>query len=135
MPKIFSIKVGAGIPVLPGICADHYHEVRELRLAMQKEVDAVKAREAELREFIINTLSATDETGAAGEKYRAQITRDTKPSATDWEKIYDYIVENDRFDLLNKALSITAIKELWEAGEKIPGVSKVHVKSLSITKI
>lgn len=130
-----SITRGDPIPRTIGRCADDLADVRQLRLAMQKQVDAVAKRESELRDHIIDNLSVGDDTGAAGKKYRAQIKTDTKPTVTDWEDVYDYIVDNDRFDLLQKRLGDKAIAEIWDEGEQIPGVEKITVKSVSITKI
>lgn len=135
MTKEVSITRGDPIPKSVGRCADEYAEVRELRLAMQKEVDTVQKRESELREFIIENLSSGDDTGAAGLKYRAQIKIDIKPTVKDWDKVFDFIVENDRFDLLQKRVSDKAIKEIWGENETVPGIEKINVKTVSITKI
>lgn len=126
---------GAPLPESIGRCADLYAETREMRLAMQKVVDAVAKREAEIREHIIQHLEASDDTGAAGLKYRAQIKKDTKPKVEDWEKVYDFIVEADRFDLLQRRIADKAVKDMWEEGEEVPGVGRIHVPSVSITKI
>lgn len=126
---------GGPIPETVGRTADLYAEVRQLRLDMQREVDEIQARESELREHIINNLSASDDTGASGLKYRAQIKKKTKPKANDWSKIHEYIVENDRFDLLQKRLADKAVMDCLEEGIKIPGVEKIHIPDVSITKI
>ncbi len=109
--------------------------MRALANAMQKEVAAVKKRESELRDHLIDNLSAGDDTGASGKKYRAQIKTATKPTVTDWEPLYDYIVEEDRFDLLGRSVNAKPVAEIWESGETVPGVDKITVKSVSITKI
>ena len=126
---------GDPLPKSLGRCADLYHEVKELRLAMQKEVDAVKDRETEIYKHLVDNLSASDDTGAAGLKYRAQIKTDTVDTVDDWELVHDYVYENDRFDLLGKSLAKKAAKEMREAGVKIPGVKQMTVKKISVTKI
>ncbi len=133
--KPIGLKVGDKMPKSIGRCADAYHEIRELRLAMDKDVKKIKARETEIHNHILDNLSASDDTGAAGLKYQAQIKTDEKASADDWEEIYDYISDNDRFDMLGKSLNQKAIKEMWDNDMKVPGVKKVNVKSVSITKI
>ncbi|MCK9513688.1 MAG: hypothetical protein M0R28_21025 [Pigmentiphaga sp.] len=127
--------VGAPMPRSIGLCADLYSEVRELRLAMQKHTDAVKERETEIREYIINNLSKSDDTGAAGKRYRAQIVRKVVPSVTDWTKLWDYVKKTGRFDLLQKRVSDTAVKDSWETGNEIPGVDRFHAVEVSITKL
>lgn len=125
---------GAPIPESYGRCADLYKEVEELHREMKAEVDAVYARMSELREHMINGLSKSDDTGAVGLKYRVQVKTDTKPKPNDWDAIYEYITENNRFDFLQRRLSDRAVMDVIEAGEKVPGVEKIHIPKLSITK-
>tara|TARA_R110000772_G_scaffold2839_1_gene10322 strand:- start:32722 stop:33135 length:414 start_codon:yes stop_codon:yes gene_type:complete len=131
----FSYNFGDDLPKSLGLCTDHLKKVSKLRLAMQKEVDEVKKRETEIQEHIIEHLSASDDTGVSGKFYQSKVVTSEAASAEDWDKVYDFVHAQDRFDLLSKSLSQKAIKEMWEAGEQIPGVTKVNVKKLSITKV
>lgn len=126
---------GAPMPASIGLCADQFSEVRELRLAMQKIVDNVKAREDELKEHIIQNLSKSDDTGAAGKKYRAQIVRKAVPTLKDWDAFTRFVAESKRFDLIHKRVADKTVKDMWEAGEAVPGVEKFNVVDVSITKI
>jgi len=132
-PKMF--KEGAPIPPSVGLCADLYAEVREMRLAMDKHVATVKARETELREHIIANLSKSDDTGAAGKRYRAQIVMKEKPSLTDWSAFTAFVKKSGRFDLMQKRVADKAVKDLWEAGEDVPGVERFNAIDVSIQKI
>lgn len=131
--------VGSPMPKSIGRCADLYHDVRELRLMMEKEVEAIKARESEIQEYILSNLSKSDDTGAAGLRYRAQVRVEDKPQVSEekggWKALWKFIAANDRFDLLQKRLGEKAIADMWDAGENVPGVAVVHVPKLSITKI
>lgn len=130
---------GAPMPKSIGLCADLYHEIRELRLAMEKEADAVKDRETEIKDYIIDNLSKSQasggDSGAAGMKYRAQVTTTPTPRLTDWAAFTKAVQESGRFDLMQKRLSDKAVEGLWEAGFAVPGVEKVNVVGVSITKI
>lgn len=127
--------VGAEMPRSIGLCADLYAEVREIRLAMQKHVDEVQAREREIREHIIANLSKSDDTGAAGKRYRAQIVLKTVPQLKSWGEFISFVARNKRFDLLQKRVSDTAIKDLWEGGINVPGVDRFKAVDVSITKV
>lgn len=134
------IEKGAPLPDSIGRCADLYSEIRELRLAMDKEVERVKARETEIREHIINSLSKSDDTGAAGLRYRAQIVQKksvrVSEEAGGWGALWSWIRKNDRFDVLQKRLNDTAAKDFLEAeGRSLPGTEVVNVVDVSITKI
>jgi hypothetical protein len=135
LADIDNLAVGSPLPPSIGLCADLYSDVRALRLMMEKEVEAVKARENEIREHIISNLSKSDDTGAAGKRYRAQIVMKEVPKIADWTKLTGYILANDAFDLIQKRLSDTAVTGRWEAGELVPGVDKMNIPSVSITKI
>lgn len=129
------LAVGSAMPKSIGRCADLYHDVRDLRLIMEKECEAVKARESEIQEHIIANLSKSDDTGASGLRYRAQVRSEAKPQLADWSQFTAYVKQTGRFDLMQKRLGEKAIADMWEGGEAVPGVAKVHVPKLSITKI
>jgi hypothetical protein len=126
---------GAPLPQSIGLCADLYAEVREIRLAMQKHTDMVRARETEIREHIIANLSKSDDTGAAGKRYRAQVVTKVQPSLKDWDLLTGYILRNKRFDLLQRRLSDKAVKDMWDDGILVPGVERFNAVDVSITKI
>ena len=123
------------IPTSIGRCADLYSDTRQLRLAMEKEAAEVKAYESKIRDYIIDNLSKSDDTGASGLKYRAQIVTKLQASVTDWTATHAYVQKTGRFDLLQKRISDTAVKAMWEEGETVPGVERMNVVDVSITKI
>lgn len=133
------------IPTSVGRCADLYHDVRALRLAMSKEVEEVESFERELKEHMLGNLSRSDDTGAAGLRYRVQRVEKQVPrvgtdaedggTAEGWTKLWDYIARTGRFDLLQKRLGEKAVKDMWDAGEAVPGVMRMNVPDVSITKI
>lgn len=129
------LEKGAPLPRSIGMCADLYNDVRTLRLQMEKEVAEIQARETEVKDHIINNLSKSDDTGAAGKRYRAQIKLNDTPHATDWKLTWAYIAKHGRFDLLQKRLGEKAVMDMYEAGETIPGIEIMHVPTVSITKI
>ena len=133
-------------PALPtsiGRCADLYHDVRELRLAMAKEVEEVEAFERQVKAHMLDNLSRSDDTGAAGLRYRAQrvekvvpkIRQDDDSPSVGWPQLWQHIAATGEFDLLQKRLGDKAIKDRWDAGEDVPGVERMKVPDISITKI
>lgn len=128
------------MPASIGRCADLYHDVRELRLAMEKEVEEVKAREVEVQEHIIRNVSASAEaggdTGAAGLRYRVQVIKKLKPIIGDWGILCSWVRKNDRFDILQKRISEKAVAEWNETEARImPGTDIMQVPTLSVTKL
>lgn len=131
-----NLAVGSPLPKSIGACADLYNDVRTVRLAMDKEAKAVKDRETEIREHIIANLGKSEDTGAAGKRYRAQIVVKDVVRVVDWGLLHSWIRKNDRFDMLQKRLGETAATD-WIAEEKrmLPGCEVIKVPDVSITKI
>jgi len=130
--------VNGVIPSNMGAVADLYMEVRTLRLAMEKEVKPIQQRESELREYMIANISKSrdegGDTGAAGKYYRVQIKDRETLRVTDWNELHRYILENDRFDLLQKRPNEKPILELLD-DEPVPGVEPMLIPEVSVTKI
>lgn len=129
------------MPTSMGRCADLYHDVRDLRLLMEKEVEKIKARETEVQEHLIANLSKGADTGAAGLRYRAQIVNKDIVKVSDerggWQALWAYIAKHNRFDFLQKRLGEKAVAEWMETnvGQLLPGTETMKVPTVSITKI
>ncbi|MCJ8335427.1 MAG: hypothetical protein MJH10_14470 [Epibacterium sp.] len=128
---------GDEIPEHLGQVADEYKRVSQIRLTMSKATDEVKARESELKNFLIDNIDVDNESGVMGRNYVATIKTDKKPrmDAEFWPDLHQWIADNDRFDLLQKRLSDTAVMDLINSGEKLPGIESMTVKSVSVTKV
>ena len=122
-------------PRTMGACADKLYTLREQRLALQKDVDALQAEESALREHIIATLPLSDATGVKGKL--AQITINAKVHVTvrDWTKLLAYIHKNKAFDLLQRRVNELAIKARWEDKQKVPGTEPYQDKEISCSKL
>ncbi len=124
------------IPESLGAVADLYKEVSELRLAMQKEVDKVKKRETELREYLIDNISKSDDRGAVGQRYKAIVKTKTKFTTTNWKEAWEWGVKNNRTDIFSKSLNAKPLADyMEETGHPIPGTEPIQVPDLSVTKI
>lgn len=122
-----------------GACVDLYHEAKELRLAMEKQLaGGVKALENALQEHLVANLSKSDDTGIAGRKYRAQVvmSRKVKVIADQWGILHSWIRKNDRFDILQKRLNETAASDWVDENKRLlPGTEIINIPGLSVRKI
>ena len=124
------------IPKNPAECADMLFEVRKQRLKMQHSIDAVAALEGALKDYFINNLPKSKSSGIAGKVARVQLGKKVIPTVDDWDKLYKYIVKEKAFELLQRRLNETAIKERLEAGKgKLPGVGTFTAVTVSCTAL
>ncbi len=125
-------------PKTLGACIDLLYAWEHERAEVVRRGEALKARETLLETHILNTFSKADLEGAAGKVAKINVLRPVVPQVEGdgkgWPKLYTYIVRTKSFDLLQKRLSISAVRERWEAGKIVPGVSKFTAVSLSVTK-
>jgi hypothetical protein len=118
-----------------GACADKLFELRNKRLEMQKQVDAVESEEKAYKEHIIQTLPKSDASGVAGKLCRVTIVTKKIPQVKDWAKFHAYVKKTGQFELMQKRLADTAIKERWENGKEVPGVECFTTVSVSMNKL
>ena len=117
------------------VLVDNFDRKRTERLDADKVAKSLKQDEDDKSNRIIAVLYENDTYFAAGKRVRVKLNVTTKPVATDWSVIYDYMVEKDAMDLVQKRLNHAAINDRLEEGEEVPGIEFVEVTKLSIGKI
>ena len=123
------------IPKTIGACADLIYKIREQRKKAQKVVDEFDAQEAVIREHIINTLPKSDTTGVAGKVARVMVTTKTVCQVDDWDKLYAHIKKTGAFELMQRRVSDSSVKERWDQKKAVPGVKPLLVPTLSVNKL
>lgn len=127
----------AAAPKFPkslGACADLYKQKKDERLAADKVAAALKAEESAIKQHIIDHLDK-DSSGVAGQLVRVAVTVDAVPQIEDWDKAVAWISKSKRFDLLQRRLSVAAVKELWDDGKEVPGIGCFMKVDLSMNKL
>ena len=118
-----------------GACADKLYQLRQKRLDAQKAVDAIQAEESAIKQHIIDNLPKSEASGISGKLARVTIVKKEVPQVKDWEAFYKYIKKTNQFDLMQRRLTDTAIKERWEAGKEVPGVERFISVTVSMNKV
>lgn len=116
-------------------CADLLYETKAARLAQQKVVDELQAKESLLREHLIANLPKSEASGVAGKVARVTIGTDTIPRVDDWDLLWKHVKKTGQFELLQKRVSNVAVEERWEHGKEVPGVGHFKVVKVSLNKL
>lgn len=138
-----AVKTAPKQPKLPkslATCADELYTVRQERLLLDKEVEALKAREALLREHLINNLPKSQASGIAGSIARATVENKVTVSVTNWDDIHAYVLKNAKknpgvFGIFQRRVNESMVKEMWDAGAKVPGVEPLDVPVVRLNKV
>lgn len=148
MPKkelsIVETVMSGKFPMMTGDAVDLLYEVRQNRLALSKQLDALKEAEGSLATHCTDLLKAAGLESARGKI--GTLTRTTKdtPSVIDWDKFCEWAIKNGTKIgrktvpyitlLVQKRLATTSAKELKEAGIAIDGVEWMQIPDYSLTK-
>lgn len=117
-----------------GLNIDALYAMREKRLEVEKQVKQLKEEEYAMRNAILLALGESGLAKASGQLATASIRTSEIPVVSDWEEVYNFISEHDRFDLLQKRLSTIAWRDLKESGTLVPGTEAVEDTDISLTK-
>lgn len=117
-----------------GEAIDALYQARAKRLAAAKEVKELQVLETAAKAEVFQQLKDAGLEKASGKLATAGITKDDIPFITDWEKVHEYIKENDRFDLLQRRINVVAWRDLFKDGIRVPGTEAAVDFDLSLTK-
>jgi len=117
-----------------GSAIDALYALREMRLGYERKAKELKAEETEARNTILATLEESGLKKASGQNATCGIKTSTIPIVTDWDEVFTYIKEHDRFDLVQKRISVLAWRETYENEGLIPGTEAVEDVDISLTK-
>lgn len=144
----FKYPPGWKAPKNAAAAADLYYQIRQDRLALEKQAAAVEEKEKAYKHWLITQLPVQKASGISGKLARVSLSKKDVPRAKDWTDIYASIVadynkklkkkdgqQDSAFAILNRALSASTISEMWAAGVEIPGVDHFTMTSLSLNKL
>lgn len=118
-----------------GILAVTMENTREDRLVLDRSSKVKKDFEVKCNSVMVDQmLKHKLQTIAEGRLYRLSDKSD-EPSVSDWQKFWGYILEEQDLSLLEKRVSVSAVKERWLAGETVPGVEKYPVYKVLKEKV
>jgi len=104
---------------------DQLFLLRQERIALQKDVDKMKAEEDGRLAAYITEMENGDMDLVQGELGKISIKPVETAEVTSYPDLYQYIKETGSFDLLQRRVSLTGVRERWQEGNEVPGVARV----------
>ena len=101
-----------------------FRNIRDARAAAKKAWEAedakLEANKKLLQAGMLKFLNATNQEASSTEFGTFYKEEKVTPSAMDWDKVYEFIVENNAWELLQKRFGINFVKDYMEAHDKEP---------------
>lgn len=113
----------AKIPKTIGGIEATWDRLYRKRKALEAQVAELKKREDELAAAALAILNE-QRVDRAGRIRRAV---DEVPTVEDWGQLYSFIASNEAFDLLQRRVASTAVRDRWAEGVEVPGITKTVI--------
>lgn len=117
-----------------GQAIDQLYEARAERLAKAKEVKDLQIKEAAAKVQVLALLRESGLEKASGKLATAGITTEDIPFVKDWDAVFGYIKDNDRFDLVQRRIGVVAWRDLFRDNILVPGTEAAVDIDISLTK-
>ena len=117
-----------------GAMIDHLYELRNSRILLDRESKELKEQETALKTFIIDKLKQDGSEGNRGQLATCSIIRSREAAVLDWQAYMKFLAGEEAWELVQQRVSITALRERWDAGQEIPGVEMYEKEDLSVAK-
>ena len=118
-----------------GAIIDQLWAAREEKRNLESQVKEVEQTIKEIEEMLMTRLDAEGMDKATGKKASVSITTSVVADVQDWDLLYPYIAKNKFWHLLQKRVSDPSVRELWDAGKKVPGVLPFTRKKLNVRTV
>ena len=123
------------MPTTIGATIDALWKIVEERKILSAQDKALSEKEQVLRDHLQNKFVKVGLEGAKGKFATVGLKKQIVAAVTDWDKFYAYIAKNKDTECLQKRPGITALRERWDAGKEIPGVSSKEITVLTVTPV
>lgn len=110
--------------------------IQELTQAYENEVEAIRAKQDEVKTAIKDQMLALGTLSARTEAGTIVLAKKTRYHAQDWDALKEFIKEHDALDLLQKRISETNMRAFLEDNPGVvpAGLNTYSEYALSITK-
>lgn len=105
-----------------------YDAARDRRLLADKVAEELKEKETALKVELMASMTDANLNVAGNSEVFFTLREKERKKVLDWNVVYEYIRENNAFDLLQRRLNEAAVEE---REEEIPGITSYKFQDLS----
>ena len=115
---------------------DDLFDTRERYYAAKRNMDEIHAELKEKEEKIMETMADNGLDKASGTKATVSLSETTIAHVQDWDKVYNFILRNKTFHLLQKRVTDAAYRELLKLrkGRRVPGIESFIKKGINLRR-
>lgn len=110
-------------------------KLREAKADLNKRLDEIKVAEKNALQAVLNYLDEHGLESARTDSGTAYAEENVVYNVEDWSAFYEWVLENEALDALQKRISTTFVREHLEAsGELLPGLNPVTLRTAQVRR-
>ena len=98
---------------------------------LNRKLKTLRETQDELDVSLLKKMDAEGLSRTANSNASVSINEDTVPEVMDWEQLYQYVLSNQDFSLIQRRVSSTAYREMLKLGEAVPGLQPRVVRRIN----
>jgi hypothetical protein len=114
------------LPANLGAAVDGLYVLQEKRDVAAAATEMLKKAVLAYKLAMINKFKKGELRAAAGKRALVTLVSEDVPTIEDFMKLWTYARKRNAPELFQKRLSTDAVRELWDAGKRVPGVGVFH---------
>lgn len=118
-----------------GETIDALYDCREQRLKLERDAEELRKEETRLTKHLTDELANAGTTAMKGTRASFSIKQEVTPTVREWDKLYEFIKDNNDFSALQKRISVGTWKEYYDDGLVLPGTEAFEITKSFLRKI
>jgi hypothetical protein len=119
-----------------GSLIDGLFDLREERRELAATDRILKTRYESLETRLMAALDGQEMTQARGGKATATVCEDDYATVVDWDRLYQYVAQNQAFHLLQRRINNAPWKEFCALnGQPVPGTDIFRKRTIALRRI
>ena len=133
--KQTAIKVADRLTGTLGSAIDKAYELREKKREAEKVVKLIEAEIEANNEILFERLDAQELKKGEGKLASVSVSNTVVANVEDWPAFWAWIAKNKHFHMVQKRASDPAVREIWESGKTVPGVTPFTKRTLNLRSL
>lgn len=133
--KQTAIKVADRLTGTLGSAIDKAFELREKKREAEKVVKLIEAEIEANNEILFGRLDAQELKKGEGKLASVSISNTVVANVENWDAFWAWIAKNKHFHMVQKRASDPAVREIWESGKTVPGVTPFTKRTLNLRSL
>jgi hypothetical protein len=105
--------------------------LRQERSQLTKQADELGSKIADLEKDLIDLMTSQGVDKFSSEGFHMALKIQRVPAVEDWDALHAYVYSHHAAHVFQRRLSATAIEELADSGEDVPGINWVNQPKVS----